>query len=138
MTDTPQKEPAPQGETPETDAYVESIKPLRPEANEWPSIQLARKLERELATAREEIKQLKDALAYANTRNQEEIDADRAMTRALAIAELDERRAQQNVPAPVRLALMILLRHIEPGWENSSAVVSAWLSAAPNKQEKKP
>lgn len=33
----------------------------------------------------------------------------------------------ESVPSPVKMALKILLNHIEPGWENSAAFVKAWL-----------
>jgi len=35
------------------------------------------------------------------------------------------------VPLEVRLALTVLLNHVEPGWDNCKMVVSAWLAAAP-------
>jgi hypothetical protein len=36
-------------------------------------------------------------------------------------------RANVGPPLQVRLALSILLNHVEPGWENCIAVVNAWL-----------
>lgn len=32
-----------------------------------------------------------------------------------------------GVPIEVRVALLILLNHVEPGWENCNAVVKRWL-----------
>jgi hypothetical protein len=31
-----------------------------------------------------------------------------------------------ELPPPVRLALMVLLNHVEPGWENATALVREW------------
>ena len=33
-----------------------------------------------------------------------------------------------TMPSPVRLALIVLLNHIQPGWENSADVIRAWLN----------
>lgn len=33
-----------------------------------------------------------------------------------------------QLPPVVRLSLMVLLDHIEPGWQNCTAVVRAWLN----------
>lgn len=32
-----------------------------------------------------------------------------------------------SIPPAVRLAIMVLVNHVEPGWENSVAVVKEWL-----------
>lgn len=32
-----------------------------------------------------------------------------------------------SIPPQVRLALLVLLNHVEPGWENCVSVVKAWL-----------
>lgn len=34
--------------------------------------------------------------------------------------------ARSGVPSIVRMALMTVLNHVEPGWENSKAIVEAW------------
>jgi len=40
-------------------------------------------------------------------------------------SEPEEKRGE--IPAVVRLALMTVLNHVEPGWENCVAVVKDWL-----------
>ena len=53
----------------------------------------------------------------------------------LADAALSLREQRNELPKPserVRLALMVILSHVEPGWENCKAVVSSWLAAAPS------
>ena len=37
---------------------------------------------------------------------------------------------KRSIPIPVRLALMVILNHVEPGFENSTAVISHWLSTS--------
>ena len=32
------------------------------------------------------------------------------------------------VPAVIRLALKILLNHVEPGWDNTKTIVKLWLA----------
>ena len=85
-------------ETPRTDAAI----------TDWAATDeacvyadFARQLERELAAAKAEVELLIDerdaaesALLIADTHNQEVIEVDRAMTRALAIAEENERCAK--------------------------------------------
>ena len=38
---------------------------------------------------------------------------------------------QPVVPPEVKLALRVLLHHVEPGWDNCKTVVQLWLDAAP-------
>jgi hypothetical protein len=38
-----------------------------------------------------------------------------------------------SVPTPVRLALRVLLNHVEPGWDNSKTIVRDWLAAGEDK-----
>jgi len=38
--------------------------------------------------------------------------------------------AQPNIPPAVRIALLVLLNHIEPGWENCTLLVRGWLDGA--------
>jgi len=38
---------------------------------------------------------------------------------------------QPTVPLKVKLALRVLLNHVEPGWDNCKTVVQLWLDAAP-------
>jgi hypothetical protein len=40
--------------------------------------------------------------------------------------EIDQLEAEA-MPQPVRLALRVLLQHVEPGWENCRTTVLAWL-----------
>ena len=35
------------------------------------------------------------------------------------------------IPPEVKLALRVLLNHVEPGWDNCKAVVQLWLDSAP-------
>ena len=41
---------------------------------------------------------------------------------------------QPVIPPEVKLALRVLLNHVEPGWDNCKTVVQLWLDAAPAPQ----
>ena len=43
------------------------------------------------------------------------------------IAELEKQIELAEVPPLVRIALMTVLNHVEPGWGNCVATVQAWL-----------
>ena len=38
---------------------------------------------------------------------------------------------QPTIPPEVKLALRVLLNHVEPGWDNCKTAVQLWLDAAP-------
>ena len=58
--------------------------------------------------------------------------------------EIEELRAEAEscqpaaiVPIHIRLALKILLNHVEPGWDNTRAVVERWLIEIESSNEEK-
>ena len=56
--------------------------------------------------------------------------------RSLAPVQEGKETASPGWVAPeVRLALKVLLNHVEPGWENCKTVVEAWLEAAAPRKE---
>lgn len=60
-----------------------------------------------------------EAEKRANDEQLATVTAERDRLRELALAEL---------PPEVRLALMVILNHVEPGWDNCVATVRGWLS----------
>jgi hypothetical protein len=46
-------------------------------------------------------------------------------------AQLRCRNLRPEISGEVRLALKILLNHVQPGWDNCRAVVQAWLEKIP-------
>lgn len=43
------------------------------------------------------------------------------------MSEPERVEVSPEVPPAVRMALRVLLNHVEPGWENCAAVVRFWL-----------
>ena len=39
-----------------------------------------------------------------------------------------------SMPAEVRLAIKVLLNHIQPGWENCASIVAQWVIDTENQQ----
>lgn len=40
---------------------------------------------------------------------------------------MSDELTEPSIPPAVKLAIRVLLRHVEPGWENCKIVVEAWL-----------
>lgn len=75
----------------------------------------ARQLERELAERNEQLRQ--------------SCDEYRAEHGGCCVSGTQSETAAPFTPAPpaVRVALLVLLNHVEPGWDNCRTVVQAWL-----------